>query len=607
MRFLEIVEYFDKIEQTSSRIEMTELLAEMFKKAEAEELKKLVYLCQGQLGPQYSAPDLGLGENFVIDSIAKTTGYSEKKIKNSYQKKGDLGLVAMDLVKTKAQKSLFKQKLDLEKVFSNLEKIAKAEGTGSQELKKKLLAELLNSAEPLEAKFIIRLSLESLRLGVGDPTIMDGLSENHVKEFEEMEKNTVKKLSKEYSGEELHRQIRARVREKIEEKYNVHSDLGQIATLLEEKGLKGLKKIQIQVGIPIRPTLAERLPSAEEIIEKIGRCAVEAKLDGFRMQVHKNNEKVTLFSRRQEDMTHMFPEIVKAVREQVKPKKAILEGEALAYSEETDEFYSFQVTIQRKRKYGVKEYSEKFPLQLFLFDAMYADGENLMDLPFKKRRKKLKQMVSQGKDIKLTDQIITSKPKELNEFFDLNVQKGLEGIIAKDLNAKYIAGARKYAWIKLKRSYKGDLGDTIDTVIIGYYAGKGARAKFGLGALLVAVYNEEKDCFETIAKIGTGMTEKQLTELEKMLKKERVKKKPARAKSELEPDYWVEPKQVIEVRADEITESPVHTAAKQKGKEGLALRFPRMVKLRTDKEPEQSTTVKEIKKMFKQQGRVESE
>jgi len=604
MKFSVIAEAFERVEKTSSRIGMTMELAKLFSETGPGDLEKVAYLCQGQLGPQYRKDELGLGENSVIAAISKTTGYAKQKVTEEYREKGDLGLVAMALVQAKTQQSLFSQELLLEKVYSNFEKITKAAGAGSQQVKKRLLSELFNSASPVEAKFIARIALESLRLGAGDPTIMDALAELHIEEFKKKEKKLVKELSEKYSGDELHRQIRAKLREKIEANYNIHSDLGHIAGLLAEKGLKGLDGIKITIGIPIRPTLAERLPSAKEIIKKIGKCAVEAKLDGFRMQIHKDGSKVVIFSRRMEDMTPMFPEIVEAVRKQVKPKKAIVEGEAIAYSEETDEFYSFQVTIQRKRKYGVGEYAKKFPLKLFLFDVMYAEGKNLMGLAFKERRKQLGRLLKKGGTIALTDTITTDKPEELNKYFDLNVQKGLEGIIAKDLNEKYIAGARKFAWIKLKRSYKGELSDTIDAVIIGYYKGKGQRAKFGLGTLLGAVYNSKLDRFESVAKIGSGMSEKELAELESTLKKTVVQKKPARVESGLKPDYWVEPKYVVEVRADEITKSPAHVAGKGGGKDGLALRFPRMISLRSDRAPEQATTASEVRAMYRNQKTI---
>ncbi len=508
---------------------------------------------------------------------------------------------------------MFSKELSVEKVFDNLIKISTREGSGSKELKLKLMAELFNSASGKESKFIARIPLENLRLGIGDPTIMDALAWNLLKEGkqnnewkEKIEKEMKEKKIKEKEWkEEFDRKMKTKIRERIEEKYNIHSDLGSIAEILKEKGLNGLKEIKIQAGIPIRPTLAERLNSAEEIIKKLGKCAVESKYDGFRLQCHKTEKKIWIYSRQSENMTEMFPDLVKAIQE-IKTKKVIFEGEAIAFNEITEEFLPFQMTIQRKRKYGINDKAKEFPLKLFAFDLMMLEDENYMKKPLIERRKKLKEVIGKNKTIELTKSIETDSAKKLDEFFDESITKGLEGIIAKDLNAEYIAGARKFAWIKLKRSYKGELTDSVDGVIIGYYKGKGKRTEFGLGALLTGVYSEKDDVFRSIAKIGTGLTEKNLSELEKILKKISSKKKPPRIESNLEPDYWVEPKYVIEIRADEITKSPVHLACFKEGK-GLALRFPRMISIRSDKKPEQATTEKEIEKMFEQQKTVKEE
>ena len=614
MKFLEIAGFFERIEKVSSRLEMTGILAELFEKTKAKDIKKVVYLCQSELGPNYEGIDTGMGEKFIVEAIAKTTGYPKDDVNKAFKEKGDLGLVAEALSQKKKQRSLFKETLSLEKVFANFLKIASAEGSGSQEHKIKLLAELINSGEPVEAKYLCRIPLGNLRLGTGDPTLMDALAQLFVDEIKkdgkitQQIKESVKvKEGKEKFDAELKKKIRAYVRELIEEKYNIHSDLGEIAEVLKEKGLIGLKKIDIKPGIPIRPTLAERLPKSEDIIKKIGKCAVEAKYDGFRFQIHKDKEKVMLYSRQSENITDMFPEIIEGVKKQVKAEKAILEGEALAVNEETGNYYPFQVTITRKRKYGVKELSKELPLKLFLFDLMFLDGKNLMPLPFKERREKLEGLLKKGETVKLTQTIVTEDPEELEDFFEKSIEQGLEGIIAKDLKAKYIAGARKFAWIKLKRSYKGELQDTVDLTIIGYYKGKGKRTQFGLGALLTACYDKGSDSFKSVAKIGTGITEKQLQELEGLLSKIKKEKKPARVESDLEPDYWVQPKYVIEIRADEITKSPLHTCGR-KGKDetGYALRFPRMISVRT-KKPEESTTEKEILAMYKDQKHVSLE
>ncbi|MAG22364.1 MAG: DNA ligase [Candidatus Diapherotrites archaeon] len=610
MHFRKLSEYFDKIENVSSRLEMTSILAELFKETPGEEIARVIYFSQGQLAPPYKSIEIGMGEKFVEDAIAKGSGYTKKEVHEKFKQIGDLGNVAEEFLKKKKQESLFSTELTIGKIFENLLKIAKTSGSGSQGLKTKLLAELLNNASPVEARYIVRIPLGKLRLGVGDPTIMDAFAINLSEEAKsnkklvaEVEKQ-LKEKNEEKRKQELDRKIRVRVREIIEDKYNIHSDLGVIAETLITKGLKGLEKIHIKPGIPIRPTLAERLPSSKEIIKKLGKCGVEAKYDGFRLAVHKNEKEVTIFSRRQENVTEMFPELIEAVRTQIKAKGAIFEGEALAFNEETKEYYPFQITIQRKRKYGIKEMAEEFPLTLFCFDLLYVDGENLMPLPFKERREKLKSIIGRGKRIALTDSIVTDDPKKVDEYFNENIESGLEGIIAKDLNAPYIAGARKFSWIKLKRSYKGELSDTVDTVIIGFFKGKGHRTQFGLGALLTAVYDEKDGMFRSIAKIGTGMKEDDLKELHKILSKISEDNKPKNVDSEIKPDFWVSPKYVVEAIADEITKSPIHTAGRGKGKEGFALRFPRMVKLRQDKTPEQATTVLEIEKMFKNQKNV---
>lgn len=614
MKFETVAEYFEKVESVSSRLAMTGLLAELFKKADSDEIDKIIYLCQGKLAPEYAGLEIGIGEKFVEGAISKISGYNKAEVHRLYKKMGDLGLVAEEVAKKKKQQALFSEQLTLDKVFNNLLKVAKVTGAGSQDLKIKLLAELLNSAKPREAKYITRIPLGHLRLGTGDPTIMDAFAIIYLSELKK-DKKVVKEIEKGLKGnkkekrqEEKERKLKFRVREMIEEKYNIHSDLGSIAKLLKEKGLEGLEEVKITAGIPIRPTLAERLPSSEEIVKKIGKCAVEAKYDGFRFAVHKSGNDITIFSRRSENMTRMFPEIVEGAKKQIKAEEAIVEGEALAFNEQTSEFYPFQVTIQRKRKYEIKKMAEEFPLKLFVFDIVMRNGKNLMGLPFKERRKILEKTIKKGKVIEPTKSIITANPKEVDRFFEENIGKGLEGIIAKDLNAKYIAGARKFAWIKLKRSYKGSLEDTVDAVIIGYFKGRGQRAKFGLGALLTAVYDKGRDEFKSIAKIGSGFTEKQMVELEKSLNKIKKANKPARVTSDLEPDIWVEPKYVIEVRADEITKSPVHTAGKTKKEmAGFALRFPRMISFRADREPEQATTVKEIIAMFKKQKRLKTE
>ncbi len=607
MKFELLAEAFDQIEKTSKRLEMTEQLAKLFQQTPAEDMQNVIYFLQGKLAPPYENIETGMGEKFVIQAIARTTGHTKEDVNKKFKKTGDLGEVAEELLKQKKQQSLVRTTLNVKKVHENFMKLARTTGEGTQEMKIKLLAELLNSATPVEGKFIVRFALGALRLGVGDPTLMDALAHVHLEEFKK-HNPAIEEEIKDKEGAEKERKIRLKLREKIEAKYNIYSDLGKLAQKLTQKGLKGLEGIDIEPGIPIRPTLAERLPLSKDIIEKIGKCIVESKYDGFRLQLHKKGNHIWIFSRNLESMTDMFPEIVEGAQKQLDAHECIAEGEALAVNEETKEFFPFQITIQRKRKYDIEEKAKELPLKLFLFDVLYVDGKNLMSHPFRERREKLKKLIKRGDTVELTNAIITDKPHEIDKFFNENVSGGLEGIVCKDLNAPYIAGARKFAWIKLKRSYKGELQDTVDLVILGFYKGKGKRTEFGLGGLLAGVYDEKKDEFKSVTRIGTGFSEQMLADLHHLLTKHAVSHKSGRVDSELVPDSWVEPKFVVEVRADEITQSPMHTAGKEKGSEtGYALRFPRILRLRNDKEPEQATTVKEIVNMYHNQKRVKIE
>jgi DNA ligase-1 len=326
MLFKETAEYFDKIEKASSRLVMTDYLAELFEKTPASEAKKTVYLLQGRIAPQFEGKEIGFGEKLISEGIAKATGFTREEVDKKFNQTGDLGNTAEEYASKKKQLSLTTQLLTIDKVFSNLKKMSEAEGTGSQELKIKLLAELFNSATPKEARYIARIPLGNIRLGIGDPTIMDAFAmvmtkkerkgiekENQAKKNHENETKTKdfpqkksKTKKEEKETEDKQRKIKVNARETIEAAYNVDSDLGEIAEILKTNGLSGLEKIKITPGKPIRPTAAERLPSAKEIIEKLGKCVGEIKYDGFRLQISKDNEKVKIFSRQSEDITNMF-------------------------------------------------------------------------------------------------------------------------------------------------------------------------------------------------------------------------------------------------------------------------------------------------------------
>ncbi|MCI0474938.1 MAG: ATP-dependent DNA ligase, partial [Anaerolineales bacterium] len=381
--------------------------------------------------------------------------------------------------------------------------------------------------------------------------------------------------------------------------------LGQVARVFKAEGVDALAKIQVQVGNPVRMALAERAKNAEDIVTRLGKCAIESKYDGFRCQVHKRGDEVRIFSRNLEETTTMFTDIVEGIRKQIKAKTAILEGEALSYDPETGEFHPFQVTMQRKRKYDLEEMTVKFPLRLVAFDLLYLDGKDFTGQGYAKRHETLASIIAPGERVEISRHLVTQDAKEIEKYFMDAITSGLEGIMAKRLDSRYQAGARNFNWIKLKRSYQGHLSDTVDGVVVGYLRGRGMRARFGIGALLVAVYDQKQDKFATIAKIGTGFSDTEWPQMRALLDKIAVEHQPARVDAVMQPDVWVEPKYVIEMQADEFTRSPIHTAGKIGDEPGYALRFPRVIGfIRADKKAEDATTVKEILKMFEKQGRV---
>jgi len=321
-------------------------------------------------------------------------------------------------------------------------------------------------------------------------------------------------------------------------------------------------------------------------------------------QIHKNGSDVHMFSRNLEDMTHMFPELIEGTLKQVKAKTVILDSEALAYNVDSEEFLPFQETTKRRRKHGIEEMAAKLPLKAFVFDILYKDGKSLIDLPLEKRMQILKETITEDGTLIRTKNQIISDPKTLAIMLEDAISKGLEGVVIKKLDSPYEAGARNFNWVKLKRHSAGELQDTIDCVILGYISGKGKRTAFGAGALLVGVYDPKKDEFLTVSKIGTGLSDEEWREVHKRADKIKLDHKPARVSSSITPSTWIKPEIVIEVLADEITRSPIHTAGKTETEPGYALRFPRLVSFRnSDKKAEDATTVKELIEMYNQQGK----
>lgn len=572
MKFQKLVEYFEHLDATTKRLEMFDILSELFRESPAGEIDRIIYLSQGQLLPPFRGIEMGMSEKLLIRAISEATSTPTKTVEETFSRTGDLGATAEKLITHRGAN------LGVENVYNELMDIAITSGAGSVEKKIGFLSNLLKGSSSKEAKYIARFVLGRLRLGIGDPTVLEALA--------------------------LAAGDRA-LRPDLERAYNLCSDLGLVAKTLMQKGINGVRKFRIHAGYPVRMALCERLPSSEEIIARLGRTAVEAKYDGFRCQVHKDGKKIEIFSRNLERTTSMFPDIIKAARDCITPKKAIFEGEALAFNEATGELFPFQITIQRKRKHGIEESAKEYPLKFFAFELLYMDGIDYTEKPYLERREKLESVIKRNNVIEPSEMFITSDPKEIFKYFEAAIERGLEGVVAKRLDATYAAGARNFNWIKLKRSYRGELADSVDLCIVGYFRGKGSRARLGVGAVLGTVYEPETDTFRTVSKVGSGFSEEELAELRDTLDKIRLPHKHPRVESVIEADVWVEPHYVITVTADEITRSPSHTAGIDSDGIGYALRFPRAVGfLRHDKKPEDANTVKEVIEMFKQQKNV---
>jgi len=578
--YVVIADAYEKIEATTKRLEMTDLLVDLLKKTPKNVIAKVVYLTQGKLYPDFVGLEIGVAEKLAIKALARASGRSQSEIEEDLQKSGDIGETAQKLLAKKKQTTFFQKTLTAQHVYATLDKMAKTSGSGAVDSKMALLAGLLSDASPREARYIMRTVTSKLRLGIADMTVLDALAIA-------------------YGGGKESREL-------IERAYNISSDLGRVANVVAEKGLAGIEKFQVVVFEPIRPMLAERLSSPEEILEKLdGKCVAEYKYDGERVQAHKKGNEVVLYSRRMERISDQYPDAVELVRENVNAEEAILEAECVAVDIETRELLPFQELMHRRRKYGVEEAMEQYPVSLFMFEALYMDGRDLTLDAYPLRRKLLEKAIKENERVKAAKQIKTSSVKELEEFFEEAIEDGCEGLICKSVgaNSVYQAGARGWMWIKYKRDYKSEITDTVDLVVVGAFHGRGKRAG-AYGALLLAAYNRETDTFETVTKLGTGFTDEDLKKLPELLREHVVPRKPSRVQSTLAADVWFEPKVVLEVLGAEITLSPIHVCALgsiRKGS-GLAIRFPRFRgKYRTDKAAEDATSAAEVVEMYRNQ------
>ena len=574
MNFKTVSQAFEKIDSLSGRLQITEILADLLKQASSEESRQLCYLSLGCLNPPHIGTQFAIAQKSMIKIVARVVGITDQEVEEQVRELGDVGSV---LEKYSWQAS---KELSIKDVYESLLEIEKIHGTGSQEEKALKVYELVHELDPLSAKFVIRIILGKLRLGFSDMTLVDALSWMEV-------------------GDKS-------IRKALEHAYNICADIGLIAHKLKTDGIDSIEDMGIHVGVPIRPAAADRLPSAQAIVDKLGPCVVQPKLDGFRLQVHvdltQEEPLIRFFSRNLIDMSSMFPEFVAACKK-LPIETIILDAEAIVYDPNTGMFLSFQETVKRKRKHGIDAAASELPLQLNIFDIMYLNGKSLLDDIQVERRNALKNALDSSVDqtIIIIDEKKVFTGKELEDYFIREIAAGLEGVVVKRPDSLYKAGKRSSNWIKLKYQATEKLNDTLDVVILGYYPGRGRRAKFGIGAFLVGIHNEQTDKFETVAKIGTGLSDAAWVDLKERCDKLAVKEQPKNVScpKELAPLIWVSPELVCEVLADEITLSPLHAAGKTDDDLGFAFRFPRFVNYRPDKAAYQTTSLDELKKFHK--------
>ncbi len=598
MEFRIFSQYLSRLEQTASRLEMTILLAELYTSLDISEVQHASYLLQGTILPAYYSLEFQLSEKMVTRALVRCYPIDLKKeslslfgdsdlagtetaVSELVRKLGDIGTAA-EQVCVNANVQI---QLSVEDVYAGLLAIAHDSGEGSQERKVESVTQLFKRLDALSVKYVARIIVGSMRLGFSTMTVLDALS-------------WVKTGTKAESA-------------LLEDAYQRRADVGLLAKEYLAHDAVSERQAALAAytgayGVPIVPQLCQRLTSTVEMIEKMHEVYAEPKYDGLRVQIHcfreaGNSQHIMVFTRNMEDASHMFPELGTLLQSSIPNGSFILDGEAIGYDPQTGMLRSFQETITRKRKHKVAETTAKVPLKFFIFDILMCNDQSLIENKLRERKEVLSKLFLDSEQLIKTNYIITKDPEELQKYHEEQLALGLEGMVVKAVDSPYQSGRKGWYWVKMKEQEgkRGKLTDTVDCVVMGYFAGKGQRSSFGAGTFLLGVPGMD-DSIVTISKVGSGLTEASLQQLKELCDAHIASEKPARYQvaKNLQPHVWVQPHIVVEVAADELTYSPIHTA-------GLALRFPRVVAIRNDKRVEDATTRDELDHMLSLQQRTE--
>jgi len=565
MDYSDLVGTYEKLEAVSSKLKKTEILAEFFRKTPSESLQKIVLLVQGTVYPSASGLELGIATQMMTRAIAKATGFTADAVEEKFKKTGDLGLAAEQCIKDRRQSTLSRKKLTVDIVFNDLQKLAMITGSGSQDKKLAVIGELFVSSQPKEARYIARTILGELRVGVAEGLIRDAIVGAFLPRGtrEQKEQSTAA----------------------VDYAWNIMSDFGAVAKIAKERGVSGLRKAKVKVGNSIQVMLGEKAESIEDVIKDFGEIVAEFKYDGLRTQIHKSGNKIWIYTRRLEEVTKQFPDLVELARKALKPEECIVEGEVLGVNTKTNIPLPFQTLSQRiHRKYGIEEMVKEIPIRIHVFDVVYLDGKPLFGKPFLERRKILEKIVNPiPKKFEFAKQIVSGDVKKIEKFYKQALDAKQEGLFLKVLDSKYIFGRHVGGWYKIK-----PIMETLDLVIVGATWGEGSRANC-LTSYVLACRDPATGKFLPCGMMGTGLTEGEYKRMTEVLKPLIV--------SEKGKNVLVKPKIVVEVGYQEIQKSPNYES-------GFALRFPRFIQERiADKSADEADTIERVEELFKSQGK----